>query len=98
MGAIRATAAAVLILFTAVAAIGDCVTTTRLISTRQSQPNLVNGPVAWSGSVLGVAKTQEGVATAVWFAGYSEDLQTLVGDRLIANDSRDIVALEWTGT
>ncbi|MGZ8779531.1 MAG: PKD domain-containing protein [Thermoanaerobaculia bacterium] len=98
MGAIRATAAAVLILFTAVAAIGDCVTTTRLISTRQSQPNLVNGPVAWSGSVLGVAKTQEGVATAVWFAVYGEDLQTLVGDRLVANDSRDLVALEWTGT
>lgn len=98
MAAIRATAAAVLILFTAVAAIGDCVTTTRLLSTRQSSPNLVSGPVAWSGSVLGVAKTQEGVASAVWFAVYDEDLQTLIGDRLIANDSRAIVALEWTGT
>ncbi len=98
MAAIRATAAVVLILFTVAAALGDCVTTTRLLSTRQSQPNLINGPVAWSGSVLGVAKTQEGVGTAVWFAVYSEDLQTLVGDRLVANDSRAIVALEWTGT
>jgi hypothetical protein len=98
MGAIRATAAAVLILFTAVAAIGDCVTTARLISTRQTQPNLVSGPVAWSGSVLGVAKTQEGVATAVWFAVYDEALQMLVPDRLVANDSRDIISLEWTGT
>lgn len=97
MPAIRATAA-VLILITAVAAIGDCITTTRLLSTRQSKPNLINGPVAWSGSVLGVAKTQEGVATAVWFAVYSEDLQTLVEDRLVANDSRAIVALAWTGT
>ena len=98
MGAIRATAAAVLILFTAVAAIGQCVTSARLIATRQSSPNLVAGPVAWSGTVLGVAKTQENVATAVWFAGYSESLDTLVPDRLVANDARDIVSLEWTGT
>lgn len=98
MGAIRATAAAVLILFTAVAAMGGCLTAARLISTRQSKPNLVSGPVAWSGSVLGVAKTQEDAATALWFAVYDEALQTLVPDRLIANDSRDIIALEWTGT
>jgi len=98
MGAIRATTAAVLILFTAVAVAGDCVTMARLISTRASEPNLVAGPAAWSGSVLGVAKTQEGVETAVWFAVYDEALQTLVPDRLIANDSRDIVGLEWTGT
>ncbi|HEV7242767.1 MAG TPA: PKD domain-containing protein [Thermoanaerobaculia bacterium] len=97
MGAIRATAAAVLIL-TAVAAAADCVTATRLISTRSSNPNLVAGPVAWSGSVLGVAKTQEGVANAIWFAVYGEDLQTLVGDRLVASDSREITELVWTGT
>jgi hypothetical protein len=98
MGAIRATAAAVLILFTAVAAVGQCVTTVRLISTRQSEPNLIAGPVAWSGTVLGVAKSQEGSSTAVWFAGYDESLQTLVSDRLIATDARDIVSLDWTGT
>ena len=98
MGAIRATAAAVVILMTAVAAEAQCVTESRLISTRQSQPNLVSGPVAWSGSVLGVAKTQDGVSTAIWFATYDEDLQTLVPDRLVANDSRDIISLEWTGT
>ena len=98
MGAIRATAAAVLILFTAVAAVGECVTTARLISTRSSDPNLVAGPVAWSGSVLGVAKTQEDAPTAVWFAAYDEALQTLVPDRLVANDARDIIGMEWTGT
>ncbi len=98
MGAIRATAAAVLILFTAVAAMGECVTSARLISTRQTKPNLVSGPVAWSGSVLGVAKSQEDAATALWFAVYDEALQTLVPDRPIANDSRDIIGLRWTGT
>lgn len=97
MGAIRATAAAVLI-FTAVAAAADCVTTARLISTRASDPNLAAGPVAWSGSVLGVAKTEEGVSNTIWFAVYGEDLQTLVGDRLIATDSREITDLVWTGT
>lgn len=98
MGAFRAAVAAVLVLFTAVAAMGDCVTTARLISTRQSKPNLISGPVAWSGSVLGVAKTQEDAASALWFAVYDEALQTLIGDRLVATDSRDIVSLEWTGT
>jgi hypothetical protein len=98
MGAIRATAAAVLILFTAVAASGDCVTTARLISSRSSVPNLVAGPVAWSGSVLGVAKTQDGVPGAIWLAVYDEALNPLVGDRLIASNAREIVDLSWTGT
>lgn len=98
MAPIRSMAAAVLILLTAVAASGDCVTSARLISTRSFQPNLVSGPVAWSGSVLGVAKTQEGVPSAVWFAVYGEDLQTLVGDRLIGGNAREITDLVWTGT
>ena len=98
MGPIRATFAAVLVLVTAVAASGECLTDVRLISTRQSQPNLIAGPVAWSGSVLGVAKAQDNVPTALWFAGYDEALQTLVPDRLVANDAAAIVSLEWTGT
>lgn len=98
MGAIRATAAAVLLVFTAVAAVGECVTTSRLISTRSSNPNLVSGPVAWSGSVLGVAKTQENAPNSLWFAVYDEALQTLVPDRLVATDLRDIVSLQWTGS
>jgi PKD domain len=98
MGAIRATAAAVLILFTAVAAVGQCVTTSRLISTKTSNPNLVAGPVAWTGSLLGVAKRQSDVDTALWFAVYDENLETVAPDRLVANDLREIVSLEWTGT
>ena len=98
MGAIRATVAAVLVLFTAVAANAECVTTARLIATGSSDPILLAGPVAWSGSVLGVAKTQEGVSAAIWFAVYDEDLQTVVGDRLVASDSREIVGLAWNGT
>lgn len=98
MGAIRATAAAVLILFTAAAAAGQCVTTSRLIGTKSSEPNLVAGPVAWTGSLLGVAKRQSDVPTALWFAAYDEALETVVPDRQVANDLREIVALEWTGT
>jgi hypothetical protein len=46
-GAIRTTAAAVLMLMIGLAASGaDCVIGVRLISTRASVPNLVAGPVA----------------------------------------------------
>ena len=98
MGAFRATAAAVLNLVTAVAAFGECLTTAKLISTRSSVPNLVSGPVAWSGSVLGVAKTQDGAPNAAWFAVYDESLNPLAADRLVASNASEITGLEWTGS
>ncbi|HEX8254837.1 MAG TPA: PKD domain-containing protein [Thermoanaerobaculia bacterium] len=97
MAAIRVTAAAVLILF-AVALSADCVSDTRLISTRESVPNLVAGPVAWSGNVLGVAKTQADNRNALWFSVYGHGLETLSPDRLIATDAVRVDELLWNGS
>lgn len=102
MGAIRTTAAAVLMLMIGLAAsAADCVTGVRLISTRTSVPNLVAGPVAWSGSVLAVAKTEEAHPNAIWVGIYSDGLETVITDRLIASDASDassIIALLWNGS
>ncbi len=99
MGAIRAAVAAVLILISAAVA-ADCVTASRVLSTRASVPNLVAGPSAWSGSVLSVAKTSEASPNEVWLAVYGEGFETLVNDRRVATDASDgtsIVALLWNG-
>jgi len=101
MGAIRATAAAVLTLIVAGAAAADCVTDVRLISTRSSVPNLVAGPVAWSGNVLAVAKTEETNPKALWLGVYDETLNPLFPDRPItteASSNDGIIALLWNGS
>lgn len=100
MGVFRATVAAVLILISAAGAAADCVTASRLLSTRTSNPNLVVGPSAWSGSVLAVAKWSETSPNEVWLGIYDEGFETLVGDRRVATNASDatsIVALLWNG-
>jgi hypothetical protein len=100
MGAIRATAAAVLIAIGVAASAADCVTEVRLLSTQGSVPNLVAGPSAWSGNVLAVAKTEEGTPGAIWVAIYGEGMETLVADHRIVTDATgnpSIIALLWNG-
>jgi PKD domain len=97
MGAIRATAVGLMIFITAVASAADCLTEGRVISTRASVPNLVNGGVAWSGIVLAVAKTQENALGALWVGIYDEDFNQLFADRQLATDAREVVATLWTG-
>ncbi len=98
MGAIRATAVAGLILIGAGVAAAECVTGVRLLSTSASVPNLVAGPIAWSGNVLAVVKTEEGVPGAVSVAIYGDGMETIEPDRFVASDARSFYALIWTGT
>lgn len=98
MGAFRATAAAVLMFIAAAVSAADCSTGVRLVSSRASSPNLVNGPMAWSGSVLAVAKTQEGAPGAAWISFYNENLENIAADRRIATNAREIHGFVWTGT
>lgn len=98
MGAIRATAVAVLMLFSTVFAAAECVTGTRLLSTSASVPNLVAGPIAWSGNVLAVAKTEEGVPGNAWVGIYGEGMETIEPDRFLVSDARTLYALTWTGS
>lgn len=97
MRAIRAVAAVLAIVVATAAMAADCLTGVRLISSRDSVPNLVAGPAAWSGTVFAVAKEQENAPSAVWIGIYDQNFNTLAGDRLIATDARDIIALAWTG-
>ena len=101
MGAIRATAAAVLTLIGAGVAAAECVTKARLVSTRSSAPNLVVGPFAWSGSVLAVAKTAELNPKQIWVGVYDEELNPLLSDRLIATNASTldgIITILWNGS
>jgi hypothetical protein len=98
MGAIRKAAAVVLILIAAAASAEDCVTDARVLSTRQSVPNLVAGPSAWNGGALAVAKTQEGASGPAWLAVYDENMNPLTADRQVASDAQSLVNLLWNGT
>jgi hypothetical protein len=99
MAAIRATTAAFVIFLAAAAAAQECVSDARVIGSRGAVPELVAGPSAWNGTLLAVAKTEEGAPNAIWLALYSEALEPLVGDRLVVTDaiSEDLIALNWTG-
>jgi hypothetical protein len=97
MGAIRAVAAVLVILISAAASAADCVTDVRVLSTRASVPNLVNGPSVWTGTGLAVAKSQDGAIGPVWVAVYGDGMETLAGDRQVAGDARELISLVWTG-
>lgn len=97
MGAIRATAVVILILLSAAMPAAECVTGARVISTGANVPNLVAGPVAWSGNVLAVAMTQEDAPNLGWVAVYGENIDTVAEDRFLVNDVRSLSALEWSG-
>ncbi|HEY0160606.1 MAG TPA: PKD domain-containing protein [Thermoanaerobaculia bacterium] len=99
MAAIRAGAAALLIVLSAVAAAAECDSGARVLSTRDSVPNLVAGPAAWSGLLLAVAKTDENAPGDVWLALYDEEMERLIGDRRIAIDAAPggIIGLLWNG-
>ena len=97
MGAFRAASTALLILIAA-AAWADCTSAFRLISSRASSPNLVSEPIAWSGSVLAVAKYQEGTSSSIWVGFYNENLDSVAPNRLYATNARAIAGLVWTGS
>lgn len=97
MGAFRTAATAVLLLTTAVIAEGQCLSEGRIISTRQSAPNLVAGPAAWGNGVLAVAK-YERTARSIFLTTYDHDFNQLTGDLLITTDTADgPLFLLWTG-
>ncbi len=95
----RITAAAVLLVAGAMAR-ADCISTTRPVSTPGVFPNHIAGPIAWSGSVLGVAKTDfDAVTSAIHFATYDINFTQLADDRKLVDASfNGAAALLWTGS
>lgn len=100
MAAIRATTAAFVIFLAAAAAAQECVSDVRVIGSRGAVPELVAGPAVWNGTLLAVAKTEEGVPNAIWTALYGEALEgPLVGDRVAVTDAapNGLFAFLWNG-
>ncbi len=60
--------------------------------------NRISAGVAWSGTVLGVAKVDGAGSREITFATYSEDLVPLTSDRLVAAASfNGVTKLLWNG-
>jgi len=90
---------AVLLLFGMSASAGaQCISTVRTVSQPVVFPSHAAGPVAWTGSVLGVAKIDIG-SSVVYFATYDANLNQLTADRVGANASLNgPIALIWNGS
>lgn len=60
--------------------------------------NRISTGVAWSGTLLGVAKVDGAGSREITFATYTEDLVPLTSDRVVAASSFDgVTALLWNG-
>jgi hypothetical protein len=91
-------AVAVLLFVVPVAAGADCISTIRTVSQPVVFPSHAAGPVAWTGSVLGVAKVDVD-SNVVYFATYDAELNQLIADRIVSNASLGgPMALFWSGT
>ena len=93
-------ACAGIFLLTAAGMRAQCVPTARTITTIGNVPSLVAGPIATSGTVLGLAKSDITTGTpAVFFATFNSSLNPLTPDRQIADSSANgAVALVSNGS
>lgn len=90
---------AVTLLAAITARAADCVSTSQLVSARSSELNRTAGPIAFSGSVLGVAKNETNFTKSIWFGLYDEQLNTLRPDVKVVDGSFDgAQALLWSGS
>ena len=91
--------AAVALLVISGVARAQCVPAVRTVSQPGAFPNLVAGPLATTGSIIGVAKSDTTVgAPAIFFSTYDADGNPLTADRQIADTSAKVVALVWNGS
>ena len=91
--------AAVALFVTAGVARAQCVPAVRIVSQPSSFPNLIAGPVATTGTIVGVAKSDTTTgAPAIFFATYDPNLNPLTADRQVAATTAKINALLWNGS
>ncbi|HYS53939.1 MAG TPA: PKD domain-containing protein [Thermoanaerobaculia bacterium] len=95
----RATAVVILLL-TAAVVHGQCVTTEQVITQPAAFPSRVAGPIASTGSILGLAKSDTTIGTsAIFFATYDGNLNPLIADRPIVDLSLNgATSLIWNGS
>ncbi len=92
--------AALLVLLTASAVRSQCVQTSKAISQPAAFPSLVAGPIANSGSSIGLAKSDTSFSLPpVYFAVFDYNFNQITTDRQVAPASiNGPYALFWTGT
>jgi hypothetical protein len=94
---LQAVAVAVLLFAVPAVTLAQCISTIRTVSQPAVFPSHAAGPVAWTGSVLGVAKIDVN-SSVVYFATYDASLNQLTADRIGANASlQGPLALLWNG-
>src|SRR5712691_212400 len=92
--------AALVALLTAAVVHAQCVQTSKPISLPAVFPSLVAGPIASTGSTLGVAKSDTSTSSpAIFFAIFDNSLNQIGADHQVATASLNgASALFWTGT
>ncbi|HET7436510.1 MAG TPA: PKD domain-containing protein, partial [Thermoanaerobaculia bacterium] len=82
-----------------VAASAQCVSGTTTVSVRSSFPNRAANAVAWNGTALAVAKTENVLTHPIYVSLYSDALGRLTDDVQVAPGSNNgPLALLWNGT
>ncbi len=79
----------------------DCVSSVATLAQPQQFPNRVAASIAWTGSVLGVAKNDSDTinTNAIYFAAYDGSFNPVVADHVAVPTSlAGAVALVWNGT
>ncbi|MEO8034006.1 MAG: PKD domain-containing protein [Acidobacteriota bacterium] len=77
----------------------DCVSLLNAVAQPVIFPNLAAGPVAWTGSALGVIKNATDGSRAISFSLYDTELHQLSADRVVAATSFDrALAFLWNGS
>jgi hypothetical protein len=102
MRELRATAAAVVLLFVGVASIavpvqGQCVSSVQLLSARGTTPRFLAGPTAWNGSILAVAGPEldrEEFQVVL----YDEHGNRLAPNEKIRSSGADLLDVLWNGS
>jgi hypothetical protein len=96
---LRAAAATVLLIGGVAAHAQDCVSQSVSVAQPFTVPNRAAGPVAYTGSIIGMAKGATDGSNAIYFATYDRNLNQLTDDRLVASQSSErAYKLFWTGT
>lgn len=87
-----------LVLLAAAEAYAECVSSNELISLRASELNRAAGPVAWTGSLLGVAKNEHNTAKSIWFGLYDDQGHQLRETKIVDTSFNGAQALVWSGS
>lgn len=77
----------------------DCGSSVRQLSDFFTAPNRAAGAIAWTGTLLGMARNETSPPRPIYFAGFDDNLNQVIGDKLVAPSSRDgAFRLFWNGS